>query len=237
MIGRSVFAFVASLMFIVGTQTSPAQESCPKPRLISVTGTAEINVAPDQVIMSLGIETHDKELSIAKSQNDARAKKIMAIAHSVGIEPKDIQTSALRLSPDYSEEKVPRFLGYEVSQTIVITLQDISKYEALMTKLLGAGINRIHDIDFRVGETRKYRDEARAKAIRAAKEKAVAMAAELGQTIGKPWEISEEAGWNATRAAANFSGYNAPRVGDSESTVAPGQVTIRASVSVSFQLE
>ena len=214
-----------------------AQECGPKPRLITVTGTAEINLAPDQVSLSLGIETHDKDLSVAKSQNDVRIKKVMAIARGVGVEPKDIATSALRMAPDYSEEKVPKFLGYEVSQTMEITLKDISKYEQLMTKLVGAGINRLSSIDFGLRETRKYRDEARLKAIRAAKEKAVAMATELGQTVGKPWEISEQTGWNAFQASANFSGYNNPRVQVEESTVAPGEVTIRASVVVSFQLE
>ena len=119
-----------------------------------------------------------------------------------------------------------------------ITLMDISKYEQLMTKLLEAGVNRLSSIDFGIRETRKLRDEARLKAIRAAKEKAAAMAAELGQTLGKPAEISEQSGWNAFQATANSSGYsNNPSFEAEESTVAPGEVTIRASVRVSFQLE
>jgi uncharacterized protein YggE len=106
-----------------------------------------------------------------------------------------------------------------------------------MTKLLEAGINRVNGINFGVSETRKYRDEARSKAIRAAKEKAVAMAADLGQTVGKPWDISEESGWNAYQYAVNsFSTDKATRELD-ESTIAPGELTIRASVKVSFQLE
>ena len=218
-----------------------AQDMVPRPRLISVSGTAEINVAPNEVIMQLGVETHDKELRIAKSQHDVRIKKAINLASSAGIEAKDIQTSQLTMGPDYSEEKVPRLLGYEVSQTVTITLKDLSKYESLMTGLLEAGINRVQSVNFYVTETRKYKDEARAKAIRAAKEKATAMAAELGQSIGKPWEIAEDDGGSPfvqTRANSTY-GYNAQfgAPGEEESTVAPGQVTIRASVRVSFQLE
>jgi len=234
---KFVCAPIASCLLIVSAVVSQAQDCGPRPRLISVAGTAEINVAPDQVSLSLAVESHDKDLSVAKLQSDRRIKKVIAIARSEGVEQKDIATSALRMAPDYSEEKVPKFLGYEVSQALEITLRDISKYESLMTKLLGAGINRLNNIDFGLQQTRKYRDEARAKAIRAAKEKAAAMAAELGQTVGKPWEISEQTGWKEFSANANFAGYNNPRVEAEESTVAPGEVTIKASVWVSFVLE
>jgi len=186
----------------------------------------------------LGVESDDKVLAVAKTQNDSRAKKVLALAHSVGVEQKDIMTSSVRMRPDYSKEKVPRLLGYEVSQTIRITLKDLSKYETIMTELLEAGVNRVDSVSFRLAETRKYMDEARSKAVAAAKEKAVAMATELGQAVGKPWEISEEGGTTQNLlpgANANYS-YSSGVAGE-ESTVAPGQVTISATVSVSFLLE
>ena len=107
-----------------------------------------------------------------------------------------------------------------------------------MSSLLDAGINRFNHINFQVAESRKYRDEARSKAIRAAKEKAVAMAGELGQTVGKPWDISEQSDWNSYGLTANsVGGAINGRAEDSETTVASGQITIKASVKVSFQLE
>lgn len=231
--------FAAPLLVLASAQSSGAQDACPDPRLISVTGTAEINLPPDEVTLRMAIDTQDKDLAVAKSKHDARSKKVIALARSVGVEAKDISTTMLSMEPDYSEEKVPRFLGYEVSQTIAITLKDLSKYESLMTKLLDAGANRVNGVDFHLADPRKVREEARAKALRAAKEKAVAMAAELGQTVGKPWEISEEdSGWRGSNLTANASfGMPSHQVADSDSTVAPGQVTIRVSVNVSFQLE
>ncbi len=213
-----------------------AQDCCVRPRSVSV-GTAEVNAAPDEVVLRLGVESRDKDLAAAKSQHDGRVKKIIAEVREAGVEAKEVQTSTLELSADYSEDKVPRFLAYEVSQSIVVTLKDLTKYEALMTKLLQDGVNRIHSVNFEVGDDRKYRDEARLRAIRAAKEKATAMAAELGQTIGKPLEISENAAnANSFYAYANNS-VGTRSSAPEESTVAPGQVTIRASVNVSFQLE
>jgi hypothetical protein len=205
-----------------------------------VEGTAEINVAPDQVILTLGVESKDKTTTGAKSQSDARAKKVIALALASGVVEKDIRTSALEMTPDYSEEKVPRLLGYGVSQTIAITLRDLSKYETLMTQLLEASVNRVQGVNFQIGEPAKYRSEARLEAIRAAKEKAASMAKELGQTIGKPWEVSEE-GNNAFLATSYYYANSTRNRGvtqqESTGTVAPGQVTISATVRVSFQLE
>jgi len=235
---NSITVLSAFSLFFLFTLPALTQDFLPRPRLISVTGTAEVNVPPDEAVLSLGVESRDKDLSIAKSQHDRRVKKLMAEVRKAGVEEKNIQTSTLQMRPDYSEEKVPRFLAYEVSQTIEVTLKDLSKYESLITKLLEAGVNRVDSVEFLVAEPRKYRDEARAKAIKAAREKATAMAAELGQTIGKPWDISEES-FNGVFATQNASyAYQASRApANEDSTVAPGEVSLRASVRISFQLE
>ena len=45
----------------------PSQE----PRLITVTGDAEVRVVPDEVILTLGVETLDKDLGVAKTWTGA----------------------------------------------------------------------------------------------------------------------------------------------------------------------
>jgi uncharacterized protein len=215
-----------------------AQENCMHPRIISVTGTAEIKVPPDEVQLTLGIDSHDKDLVVAKASNDQRIKKLMALVHTAGVEAKNIQTSALTMGPEYTDEKIPKLLGYRVSQTVAITLTDLSKYEDLMTGFLKVGVNRVDGIDFLVADPRKYREDARLKAVRAAREKANKMAAELGQSLGKPWELTEEADPERTALTANFQQRSSFGMLEQEaSTIAGGEVTIRSTVRVSFQLE
>jgi len=228
----------AALVFCVTLVPSLfAQESFVHPRIISVTGTAEIKVAPDEVRLTLGVDSHDKELAVAKANNDHRVKKLMALARAAGVDTKNIQTSALTMGPEYSDEKIPKLLGYQVSQVITVTLTDLSKYEDFMTSSLRAGVNRVDGINFFVADPKKYREETRLQAVRAAREKAKAMAAELGQTIGKPWEVTEEADMNAQDVTANLFVRYGMSIQKEEPTVAGGEVTIRALVRVSFQLE
>jgi uncharacterized protein len=51
-----------------------AQGNCSHPRIISVTGNAEIKVAPDEMSLKLGVDSDDKDLSVAKVDNDKRIK-------------------------------------------------------------------------------------------------------------------------------------------------------------------
>lgn len=228
----------AVVVFLVLTfaQVVSAQDNYVRPRLISVTGTAEVSVPPDQVIIRIGVDTRDKQLAVAKASHDQRVRRVLAMAHEAGIEDKYIQTGQMEMEPEYTENK-KQFIAYEVSQSISLTLKDLSKYESLMTKVLEAGVNRVNGIDFGVTEPRKYRDDARLKAIRAAHEKAIAMASELGQKVGKPWEISEDQGYFFAGLPNNTTAYYNGNAGKAEFTVAPGHVDVSATVRVSFLLE
>jgi uncharacterized protein YggE len=85
-------------------------------------------------------------------------------------------------------------------------------------------------------------------AIRAAKEKAVALAAELDMKVGKPFTITESGGnylpsyrssgrGNAFMNAQNSVASDAnPAAEVVQGTFAPGQISIEANVSVVFEL-
>jgi uncharacterized protein YggE len=178
------------------------------------------------------------KLEIAKLQNDRVVKKMLEVASESGVDSKYIHTSELSMGPIYTEDKIPKLIGYEVSQTIVVTLKDLSTYEALMTNFLQAGANRVNGIEFTLSDAQKYRADARANALRAAREKAVAMAAVLGQTVGKPSEISEGSEPDVQSLQTNsFMAYDRGFAKQVESTLPSGQVSVRASVRVRFDLE
>jgi hypothetical protein len=215
-----------------------------------VTGDAEVRVVPDEVILTLGIETWDKDLQVAKGQNDEIVTRVLALAEEYGIEPQHVQTDFVSIEPRYRSGYYEEsdFIGYFVRKSVVITLRDLGKFEDLLTEALEAGVNYVQGIQFRTTELRKHRDEARALAIQAAREKAEAMAGELGQAVGEPRQITEvHSGW--------WSGYNAwwgSRWGGgmaqnviqeagtggitAEGSLAPGQINVNARVSVTFEI-
>jgi uncharacterized protein len=239
MTNRLVRKFIVVAFCTVLVPSLFGQEAVNRPPLITVTGTADMTVAPDQAYLSLGVDSRDKDLLLAKSENDTRIKKLMALAHAEGIEPKNIQTSRLSMRAEYSDEKIPKLTGYRVSQSVTLTLKDLSKYEDLMTKSLSAGVNQVGGIEFDVAHPEKLRDEARLKAIQAARDKAAAMAAQLGQKIGKAWEIKEGSNTGIFSPYANVQLTTRSRtsIDEEDATVSGGEVTVSASVTISFLLE
>ena len=162
---------------------------------ITVDGEAVVNVKPDKIIINLGIETWDVNIIVAKQRNNEILKKAMAVMKELGVPEKEIQTDHLSIEPRWKNEyRNEGFIGYFVRNTIVATLTDLAKVEELVTKALQAGVNYIHGVDFQTTEFKKYREQARELALKAAKEKADKLAAVLGQSAGAPVEINENHG-------------------------------------------
>jgi hypothetical protein len=241
------FYFFAVVFCLVSVLPVYAENN-PNLNMITVSGDAEIKVVPDEVIFNLGVETWDQDLAVAKSENDQRAQKIIKAAKEQKVDEKNIQTDYISIEPEYDDRGNQRkFVDFLVHKNIVITLKDTSKFEELLSAILSAGANYVHGIEFRTTELRKYRDQARALAIKAAQEKAAALAKELGRTIGRPHKIQEgKTDW--------WSGYNSWRSGygsqmsqnaiqntsspsEGESSVALGMISVNANVTVSFELQ
>jgi len=216
---------------------------------ISVSGEAEVLVVPDEVVLTLGVESFDKVLKTAKTANDEAIARTIAVARRYGIPPEYIQTDYLGIQPRHRDSDVVlELLGYDVRKTVVIKLRDISKFEGLLTDALDAGVTHVHLIDFRTTELRRYRDQARTMALKAAQEKAALLAGEAGHTVGAVQSIGEASygyfssygSWWGNRYSAatqNVSQSLGETSLSNDATMAPGQISIRADVHMSFALQ
>jgi uncharacterized protein YggE len=199
-------------------------------------------VVPDEVTFNLRVVTMEKELQAAQAKNDQVVKTLLALARNYQIPPAQVQTGHISVSQRFSDEeatkKPPVFLGYTVTKGVGIVLKDVSQAEELLTDIFKSGVSSIDGVYFRTSQLRKYKDQARAMAIKAAQEKAVALTKEIGQSIGKAYSITED---EPSYASAQNNNFNiVTRSGsssDDESTLALGQISITARVTVRFELK
>jgi uncharacterized protein YggE len=223
--------------FLLLALAAPAiADDKPEPRLITVTGEAEVLVVPDEVVFDLTVQILNKDLRTAKAQTDERLKKLIELTRKYNVAPKDVQTDYIKLEPRYRGNDESRlFIGYSVRKDLVFTLRDVSRAEEALSEVMEAGITRINSVRFQTSQMRKYRDQARALAIRAAQEKATALTAEIGQKIGKAYSIEEDApgGVSFSQNRMASSGDDAA---DSEGTLSLGQIKVTARVTVRFEL-
>jgi len=242
------------LLSLAAAATSPllyGQQAAPPPPLVSTTGSAEIRVVPDLADLSFEVEVRSADLATARKQQAERATKVLAALRAGGIPEAELQTSQVQIDANYSDNsdhyrETDKVKFYRVWQDVCCTLHDLKKVPDLTAGVVAAGATGVSTASFRTSELRKYRDQARAQAVRAAKEKALALAAELGVKVGKPYSISERAGldWgngmNNPSRSQNFqnsaTAVEHPEDGTNPA-FAPGMISVAANVSVSFVLE
>ena len=221
--------------------------------IITVNGEAVVKVQPDQIIITFGIETWDKDIMLAKQNNNDIMQKALKVIKDVGVSDKDIHTDYLSVEPRYDDSYEKKdFIGYFIRNTFVVTLYIPEKVEEIVSSVLQSGVNYIHGIDFQTTEFKKYREQARELALNAAKEKAEKMASALGQSIGDPLQINEGYGGTDWWYYNSWSGWgygrsntmsqnvtqNIPSGSDNISeTIALGKISIKASASVTFELK
>lgn len=228
-------AMLVGLLCLAGVLSA---EENTLPKVVRVTGTSEVKVAPDRAVIELGVQKQDPNASAAKRAADQASRRVLAALKAQGVDEKDVQTTYLSLQPESYTRKGVRISYFVANETMLITVRDLSRLDSLLEELVKAGGNRIDSIGYEVSDMRKYRDQARELAIKAAREKAQALAQALGQEAGKAHSIEEvaepEYALAGMRANSTYA-YEAPAKILSPS-IAPGQKTISASVVVSFDL-
>lgn len=222
-------------MMVIATAAKTATDDAL--RTITITGKAEIMVVPDEAVVNLGVETFNSELNEAKSKNDRIVSAVLTAAKNLGVSADNLKTDYIRIQPRYRETNEERvLLGYIVRQSIVVMVKDLDTLEQIISSALEEGANQIHGVEFRASDLRKHKDDARAQALDASKEKAEAMAARLGEKIGRPITITEEPVRSVFPSPSNAMLSSGASARDPVGTMVAGRLAISAKVSVKYEL-
>lgn len=253
-------ALLALLLFIFCLPLSAQDDDGTnnnRTRTISTSGSAEVRVVPSRVVLTFGVETLNVDLAAAKRENDTKTSGVLALAKEIGVAPKDLQTDYIFVEPvydGYSERRAGKFLHYLVRKTIVVLLRDTTKFENILSGALERGATHVLRVRFETDDLKKHRDKARSDAIKAARDKAQALAGELGAKLGRVMTIQDygssdsssnygrswrenyydDGGGIQSQISSQSESPISPTVGD---TLALGQMRISAQINVTFELQ
>jgi uncharacterized protein YggE len=226
---------VVAAFVCLALSTVQAQQLFP-PKVVKTTGTAEVKVTPDRAVLQVGVERQSPTAKNAKFAVDNTSRKILAALRAAGVDDKDIQTAYLDLQPTSYYQKQVRINNFTATQSLSVTVRDLSKLDSVMDAVMSAGANRVDGIEYQSSELRKYKDQARDEAVKAAKEKAEALAKGLGNQVGKTYSIEEFQQWDGSQMFGLAANAYVDKTRSSAPSTAPGQLTVTASVIVSFDL-
>ncbi len=225
------------------------QTGCDATRSIQVSGTAVINVVPDRASIQLGVQSNGFTTKEVEEMNTAAIQQIIKAVRASGVDGKDIATDWYIIEPVYDNYDSLRIKGYRINNIVAITLRDVSKTSQVIGAALVAGANQVINVDFYTSELRKYRDQARDMAMKAAQEKAQALAVAAGAETGCVLAINENSssyynGWWYGRGqninqwtqntVQNISPSSGAGSNSGEEPISLGTISVKAEINVSF---
>lgn len=210
-------------------------------RVFSVNAEGKVVVEPDIAKVSFSVVSRGSDPEAIAELNNKKMNEAVNYIKSQGIDPKDVKTTQYNLSPVYVyDEKNGRnyISGYELTQTVLVKVRDLSKVGKILGALPGFGINQIGQISFEVDEPEKYLTEARNKAFEKAKEKARQMVKENGVDLGKIINFSEYRGGPVPIPYYETLGRGGGEaVKATAPSIEPGTQEVTVNVSVTYEIK
>ena len=201
-------------------------------RVMTVTGTGSLKVAPDTVQIQIEVTTNNEQLSKAQQENAYVMNQVIESLLELGIPRENIQTVSYNIFPQYDYiDGVQHFKGYEVTNAITVTSSSIDQVGKVIDLAVQNGANRVSNIHFTVANEDQHYQQALSLALNNAVVKAKTIAETMHlQLDPTPIKIVEE------RKGEPIT----PRlfVAQEMSSATPieqGQIPINAIVNVQFQ--
>lgn len=217
---------------------------------ISVSGSAKISVKPDLVIFKASVQSRAAEVSAAKADNDKKIAAVVKFLQSVNVQPRDVQTDFIEIDPVYIEDdkemedpfqsgpKLTANLeptGYEVSRGLRIRIRDLEVFDIIYSGLVERGINKVGGISFQTTALQDLQNQARRKAMGAAKASAELLAGELGAKLSGVQSIKDATSGSSSLSMMKNGPFGDP-FGPAPVPLSAGEIDVTASVHVVFRL-
>lgn len=222
------------------TAAVPAQaatDSKPDKKTINVTGQGVVYASPDIAYITLGVVTENKDAKVAQQDNAKAMDKVIAMIKSAGVKSEDIKTMNYSIYPKYDYNQtsgVSQIIGYQVTNSVQVTVRDLSKTGTILDLAADSGSNVSSGISFGLSDNEKFYNEALKKAVEAGKKRAQTMAGALGVTLKSPITVTESGGFTPP---IMYGGYDmvAKAEGAPSTPVQSGTLEIRANVSIVYE--
>lgn len=225
--------------------------------VLSLSAQGESRRVPDVAMFSAGVVTQAPTASAALRENSTQMDRVIAALKRAGIADRDIQTSSINLSPQYSDpvreaamrarevgqpyvppnDQARRIIGYEARNTVQVRVRNLANMGAVIDTLVSVGANEVNGPNFTLDEEEAAQNEARVEAVTKARQRAELYARAAGMRVARILSISEGGGYHPVRqimvTGARAAGAPPP---PPPAPVEPGELSIGVNVSMQFEL-
>jgi uncharacterized protein len=215
-------------------QVDPTRRSA----TIAIRGHGAVEVVPDVVSITLGVDVFDTTLRAAQSAASGQMAAIIAALKATGIADRDLQTTRydVRVRNEYDEHGriLPGVLGFDVTNHLHATIRDPGRLGEVLDAVVAAGANAIDGIAFTVDDVAEAESRARDLAVKDGLRKAEELAKAAGLDLGRLVSMSEgsDRGFQPVYEARRFQLAEAASV-----PIETGSSTVAVDVHLVFEID
>lgn len=171
---------------------------------VSFDGKGEVSASPDLATVSFTIKENSKEMKDAQTKVTVKEKAVLDFLDKNEIAKKDIKTESYNSYPKYDygtpcyyggmmpcRQDAPKIIGYEVSEYVSVKIHDLAKVGEIVKGIGDVGVSEVTGPNFSIDKEDTLKAEARKIAIEDAKAKAEVLAKDLGVTLVRIVNFSE----------------------------------------------
>ena len=218
---------------------SAAETTAPTPATITIGGTGTAYVAPDTAEITVGVVTEEADAARTHAENAAQTARVHNAVRALGVADRDIQTVHYDFSQRYDMRDGSRseVIGYTAQNSVVITVRDLNNVGKIIDTALANGANRIDSLNFTASDTSAAKNEALTDAVHGAKEKAQAVASALGVRLVRIANVYADTQADMPRNENYMPMMMAKGASAAATPIAPGELSVAATVNVTYVVE
>lgn len=226
-----VAAVVALVVAFAGVgRPESARGSSPGSRSVTVTGTGNVQSAPDRAGLEVGVSSDATTAEAATTANAGKAAQVIAALRAAGVAKQDLQTDSVSVSPRWNDRGQQD--GFTAQNSVQVKVRDVTRTGAILDAAVGAGATETSGPSFDQGNRAQlYRDALKA-AFDDARAKAAVLVGEAGASLGPVLRIEESSAPPEILPAAGTALERTPV----PTPVEPGTQSLQATVKVTFSL-
>ena len=207
---------------------------------MTVSGVGTVDVEPDEATVQFAVVTRAETAEAARQQNARAAEQAMNAVRALGIADRKIQLLNLRLDEEWDYQNNQRIRkGFIARRDVKVVIEDLDLVPGLVATVVEEGANELNGIQYGLQDRDAVENQALQAAIVRAREKAQLMAEALGAGLGRVVQVVE-GGVQFPQPQPVMYARAEMAMDQSESNpgaYAAGEITVRATVTVTFELD
>jgi hypothetical protein len=239
-----ILAFAAGLLlWPIAAGTAQAQDFATGSEPSEVHGViaqghAEIKAKPDIAYIEISRIDQSQDQAAAVRSNATAATSVFDQLKQSGIPEADIQTEVYGVEPQYDYRASPPVLtGYQVTNTMRVTVRDLTKTGLVIDLAIKAGASRIDGVTFDLADRARTEQAALVQAVGIACAKAKAMADAAGIDLGRLISLQESGpGYVAPQPLFAPRVMEAGAMAQAPTPITPQQIVVSADVTVNYEV-